>query len=366
MKKIFLIFFLLFFRTAYADINCQPWNPFTGVISLNSSPISVGVDMPVGSILYRAQYRAGGSSGVTCDAPITQLEGWVNYRSTPLPLSSWTGNGLGGKVYETGVPGIGVIITQLNGDIPTYIFPIMENIFTGNGSITGLSVGHGYTIWLIKTGPISSGTIYGSNLPTVQAYIPPTAGYTGFPLIIGTLSFTGSLIVINNTCVTPDVNVELGSHDIREFTGIGSSTPWVASSIILNSCPPFRGYYGKGNYSLQLTGSGAITDSGERTNNLLDVALTPGNAVINSQEGIMAVSTLTSDPVASGVGIQLGWGGPAQAVPFNFGLNKVYIPTFNSSASSYEIPLSARYIQTDGKVLPGRADGKIVFTINYY
>ncbi|XQN40152.1 type 1 fimbrial protein, partial [Serratia fonticola] len=63
---------------------------------------------------------------------------------------------------------------------------------------------------------------------------------------------------------------------------------------------------------------------------------------------------------------QLGWGESAQAPTlFNFSAEQsVTLP--KDGSSTIRIPLAARYIKTSAVLTPGKANGKVVFTINYY
>jgi hypothetical protein len=76
-------------------------------IPLSVGNITAGAEIPNGTVLYRQTYRPGYSNAATsCTDRIYDTQ--FLYTSTPKPLSSWNGSPYGGKVYETGVPGIGV------------------------------------------------------------------------------------------------------------------------------------------------------------------------------------------------------------------------------------------------------------------
>jgi type 1 fimbria pilin len=190
-----------------------------------------------------------------------------------------------------------------------------------------------------------------------------------YTITVTRVQFQGQLTVSAQTCTTPDVSVNLGSFDIPQyFTGQGATTPWVDASITMTNCPTFYGFYNADNSTVMFdytTGTGLVADS---TNNSIGVRLTPATSVIDAANGIMAIDSTVSG-AAAGVGIQLGWGESSQTpTPFNFSAEQtVTLP--KDSRSTIRIPLAARYIQTAANkadVSPGHANGKVVFTINYY
>ncbi|HBE5944005.1 TPA: type 1 fimbrial protein [Escherichia coli] len=97
--------------------------------------------------------------------------------------------------------------------------------------------------------------------------------------------------------------------------------------------------------------------------NSITVKLTPATSVIDSSQGVFAL-TQTADS-AVGAGIQLAYGTGASPEFVNFGATKTYEMDIGSTGIS-EIPLVARYIQTDKHVTPGKADSAVTFLINYY
>lgn len=109
-------------------------------------------------------------------------------------------------------------------------------------------------------------------------------------------------------------------------------------------------------------GSGTVANS---INNSIGVRLTPATNVIDAANGIMAIDSSVSG-AASGVGIQIASGSSSQTpTPFNFAAEqRVTLP--KDGSSTIRVPLVARYIQTESNIMPGKANGKVVFLINYY
>lgn len=339
-------------------IQCKIATPLKDDVMTISANITVGPDMPVGTIVYKAQYVANGYSYINCDATTYNVENWLDYLSIPGADTGLSFSGIG-KVYATNLPGLGVVVTGTgNGDTT----PRRETAWTSN--TTGW--GHAYYLQIVKTGDVSPGVLNGSSLPSVKSYAKAQAGYTGLPFDIIHLRFAGAINVISKTCKTPDVDVNLGKYEVTKyFKGKGSTTPWIDSSITLSDCPAFKGYYGNSNRSITISGSGT-TPSGTPDANALSVSLKPVQQIIDATNGIMGVSSANGGNAALGVGIQIGWGSASGAPTlFNFNQSKNYAPP-SDGRSSFQIPLAARYIQTDSAVSPGRADGKAVFVINYY
>lgn len=353
-------------------------------VPLNPPTISAGVDIPVGTVIYQASLIMADTfiegkwpaSDVGKTIYYTITTGLIN---TPYPPADLATGPFAGGVYQTGIPGIGVAIIYTNGRLITTAKRYVEN-----QNLLGSELGIRYTmsgeasaryVVLIKTGPITPGNynISEANFPRVQVAMDFTqtsnanaAAVTGLPIKYWTFGFQGNLTISTQTCITPDVNVTLGSYDIREhFRALNSTTPWVDASIEVKNCPTFHGFYNETNAPLLMnynTGTGTTTTS---LNNSIGVRLTPATNVIDAANGIMAIDSTVSG-AASGVGIQIGWGSSSQTPTlFNFAAEQtVTLP--KDGSSTIRVPLSARYIQTAANVTPGKANGKAVFLINYY
>ncbi|MGL5385920.1 MAG: fimbrial protein [Enterobacterales bacterium] len=375
-------------------ISCPGWAALTvtltggqstNVIPLSPPIISAGVDAPVGTILYQAS--------VTMKDTYSEVK-WVasdigkylyyatssSLITTPKPLAGLTTGPYANGVYETGIPGIGVAIVSGVSNralTTTKIYAEGQNLLDSSLGLRIIHQGENSPryVLLIKTGPLVPGnySISGANFPTARGGMDVSqishtnaAVINGLPSYYWIYSFQGNITVSAQTCTTPDVAVTLGSYDIGEhFNRVNATTPWIDASIILTNCPRFYGFYNSTNAPLLMnynTGSGKATTS---LNNSVGVRLTPTTEVLDAANGIMAIDSTVSG-AASGVGIQLGWGESAQAPTlFNFSTEQgVSLP--KDGSPTIRIPLAARYIQTAAAPTPGKANGKVVFTINYY
>ncbi|WP_245956890.1 fimbrial protein [Edaphovirga cremea] len=372
--------------SVWATVTCKLYSaatPRTDTVQLAPATISAGADMPNGTIIYQGKWLGGvGETQINCTTDLGRDDVLTyNYgtllNSAPRPLSNWTGSPFGGAVYETNVPGIGVAISRgvttgvVNQSVAEYSFI--------NQGVTLPAKGFGYAvnaptryISLIKIGEITPGsyTLKAADLPSFKLFFDnPSNGIRviGFPITTSIIQFQGQLTITTKTCVTPDVNVDMGSHEMRTtFTGEGSVTSWRDASIVLTNCPTFFGYYNNSNNITLFdydTGGGRVIPNA--TNNNVGVRVTPSTSVIDSSNGIMSIDRSLPD-AASGVGIQLGWGSNSgNPALFDFATEKPFqLP--KDGRSEIKIPLAARYIQTDSMVTPGKAKGKAVFLINYY
>ncbi len=346
------------------------------VVPLNPPVISAGADIPTGTIIYQGSWSNAPTSSVDCLSDgNTGVANWaVGIVQAPYALSGLNTGPFAGAVYQTNIPGIGVAISRYNNRAPATLGTLGyrdEDIEIGSlGGIVNFS-GATRFISLIKIGPLTPGSysLSAASLPTASDNMVNSrvgAAIQGLPIQLNRVTFQGNLTISTQTCTTPDVNVDMGSYDIRDsFTGINSTTPWIDASISLTNCPTFHGFYNQTNTMLMMdfdTNEGIVSPS---INNSIGVRLAPTTEVINAANGIMAIDATVAG-AASGVGIQIGWGNSSQApTPFNFAAEQsVTLP--KDGSPTIRVPLAARYIQTAANPTPGKANGKVTFTINYY
>ncbi|MFM0065628.1 fimbrial protein [Paraburkholderia aspalathi] len=350
-----LLALLVMGGVAHADCTYNsdnPYGPAPYVLNTNLSinALTVGRDVPVGTMLY-TQRMSSAQLKVNCTGVSTVIQQIYTLTSTPLPLATWNQSPHAGKVYQTGVPGIGAVIYDPANDFP----------YTGTANNCGNScnwtTGTVTYLGLVKIGPVSPGVISGSSLPSAQ--IAWNGG--GNALILGQISFTGSIQIVSQTCTTPDVTVDLGKHTVQSFGNGTTSTPWKSFDIALQGCPAFYG--ASGSVTTSDSGSG-FTSSSSTVANQLGFSLAPATSIIDPTNAIIALSPGTpSKPAASGIGIQIA-NGSGTPVSFNTVMPSGIVPQ-PTNLGSYSIPLQARYTTTGGPVTAGQADSSVTFTINY-
>lgn len=375
---------------SWAVANCSfpAGSTQTETVPLSPPVISAGADIPVGTVLYQGTWLM---KNTLMECQWTQADVGKSFwfssstliNNAPLPLSGLMTGPFAGAVYQTNIPGIGVAISRTpDGDPVTVnrraVIADTENPMKQVSNELGGALNFGGStryVSLIKTGPITPGsfTISGANFPSIRTMIeqpanshPGSVAVTGIPFTFYNINFQGALTISTQTCTTPDVTVGLGSYDIREhFSRVGSTTPWIDASITLTNCPTFYGFYNATNTtSLMDYNTGKATVS-TPLNNSVGVRLAPTSNVIDAANGVMAIDSTVSG-AASGVGIQIGWGDSAQTpTPFNFAAEQTQALPKDGSPT-LRVPLAARYIQTADNPTPGKANGKVTFTVNYY
>ncbi len=375
---------------SWAVANCSfpAGSTQTETVPLSPPVISAGADIPVGTILYQGSWLMKNTI-MECQWAQADVGKSFWYSSStlitnaPLPLSNLATGPFAGAVYQTNIPGIGVAISRSPAGNP--VLPNRPAVTTDaenpirqvSNELGGANNFSGSTryVSLIKTGPITPGsfTLSGANLPSIKTMIEPavnshpgSVAVTGLPFTFYNINFQGTLTISTQTCTTPVVAVYMGSYDINEYLGqMGAATPWVDASINLTGCPTFYGFYNATNTTRLMDYNTGLATVSNALNNNLGVRLTPATSVIDSANGVMAIDSTVSG-AASGVGIQIGWGEKSQAPTlFNFAAEQtVALP--KDGSPTIRIPLAARYVQTAENTTPGKANGKVVFTINYY
>lgn len=346
--------------------------PVTVTAPLLTANISVGADVPVGTVIHRQRIDSAGTGRpwMDCDSnggPSFTINQYLSLINAPALVPGWSGVYAGG-LYQTSVAGIGIAITNNDGQgIGTVIngSPFLKWVVTvPEGLRYGFFIGNSFVVNFVKTGPVSAGVINGATFPTVllnsQSAVPITGPLPDTPYRI---NFSGSMSVVVNTCRTPDVLVPMGKYEVGQyFKGRGSTTPWVSIPINLRDCPPFYGAYSNAS-SPPVYQTDGTTLAGTLVRNAISIALVPTYGIINATTGIIR---LDNDPnVATGIGIQLAQGSDASATPLNLSQMFRY-DMLSSSVTNIIVPFQARYIQTADAVTPGPANSKLTFTVGYY
>ena len=335
--------------------------PFHEDMPLAIANLTAGPNLPDGTVLYRQTHRQDGKNiVVNCGGTGKTFLDFKVETPGSNGISSVTAlglnNGASGKVYNTNIPGIGIAFW--------FAFNNFDYRFYQD-SLTAASYQH--DISFIKTGPIAAGAIDTSTLPTISI----SAGQNGATsLKVMTAKLTGTINIVSRTCITPDVLVELGTYKSSDFPAIGATSPWKDASIKLTNCPAFYGYYnlngGDRYVSYSANNLGTFTRGAANVNNSLGYTLRPTGAIIDPAQGIIGLDNTAGLTSAKGLGIQISTGN--MAVPFSAAEFNTRLPSgltlTATEGASYTIPLKARYFRT-GNLSPGKADGSIIFTIDY-
>jgi len=344
----------------FAANNAYGNAPANLVAPLTVGALTIGRDIPDGTELYRTTIQSMYLS-VSCSntGSMTTITENLRLVTTPLPLANWNSGPYAGHVYQTGVPGIGIVFQMAD----TAALVPSSTPLPNCGSVGQPCNWGGSKFWLnvllIKIGPVSPGVIQASNLPAFQV-----DWVTDSTLTIERISLTGAINIVAQTCTTPDVRVDMGQQQTKSFTGAGSATPWKDFEIQLQNCPAF---FGRRTQFQLLDSSTGVRPVQQplMLSNTLGFTLTPTTAIVNPTQGIVALSPTSSGPAAAtGVGLQVA-NASSTPVTYNSVMASGIRPTATSGAS-YSIPLRARYIQTGSATpTPGPANTSMMFTINY-
>lgn len=372
----------------YAQVNCFLGGPKVDsrTMPLQTGVLSVGQDIPLGTVVYRQRYNRTGPLEYICASrmKITSqpLRYYIEYSydpyimhfnhtytDSPKPKSSWSSGPYANKVYQTGVPGIGVTFTDVNDKpFPFTTAPREECIGRKGGTcIMPYRDRSIIELKLIKIGDVSPGVIQGASLPQVAVEMHVADNQ---PLSLN-LATSGSISMLAKTCDTSDITVRMGTYSIHDFAGVNSATGWQNFNIALRNCPAFVGS--------RLTADGAQWDleagfaqplrkgsfsrSGTASHNM-QFRIDPVRTAINTRDGILSLDASHSGQAqaAKGVGVQIATGSGARlplAVNQSTGLR------LRATPGNYDIPLRARYRQTEETVTPGPANATATFTIIY-
>ncbi|WP_412501560.1 fimbrial protein [Shewanella chilikensis] len=358
---IFFIFLSLVMQPKMVEaVDCSRTSNFIdSQMPLAVNNLTVNPDMPNGTVIFKQNFLSGQTLSAYCNASNISYQAYIehSYSSRPYSASPWKGGPYPqATIYQTGVPGIGVMMAANNSPFPSdkkFKTPTQENInrdYRYNNSHI--------TLLLIKTGNVRPGTIRGMNLPT--GIIRFKAPGTNF--LWARVKIQGTINIVSQTCNVSNVNVPMGQHKIGDkLTTTGATTGWVDASIRLTNCPRFYGTLNDGNNTYYNYTTGA-SNTGTYTKNILGVSISPNTSIIDNSQGIMSIKSTTNS--AKGVAIQLAEfsNGFNQYIKFGNLLNYTLL---NNNRTTFTIPLKARYIQTESKVTPGRADATATFTLTY-
>jgi major type 1 subunit fimbrin (pilin) len=356
IRKSILLLLLLcsaIWQTAQAACEFRSDSPVQQAINatmpLLVGNITVGPDMANGTVLYRQTYRFPSQASVVCSDKVYEKR--FDYLSTPRPLANWSGTPYSGKVYETGVPGIGAVFWYSGNGFP-YVHTSTE---CADRDICLYALT--WDISLIKIGDVAPGVVTGANLPCMSL----TLGNQSSPVAAMTACMSGAMNVISGTCTTPDINVDMKEYRVSAFTGVGSTTQWEDATIRLNNCPAFYGTVNDGTNNNW--GGDGQSHVGNATANRVGAAIVPNTATLDQANGIFSLRNTENS--ASGVGIQLAWGNSSSQTLVQLSQEARYVMSLGSSGN-FVLPLVARYIQTEDSVTAGEANSAVTFTINYY
>ncbi|WP_390343814.1 fimbrial protein [Variovorax boronicumulans] len=250
-------------------------------------------------------------------------------------------NGIGAtgpyNTYRTSIPGGGLRFSHSGSSLPANMvgpWPLSVNYGT-QGSISIYGYPYSAKIEIVKIGEIKAGgTLSGE---VAAGYFKGTFKYISY-----VIKPAAQMQLAIPTCkvTTPSVGAFLGNVSATSFTGVGQTSQAVPLNISLTCSNGAAGVNGKVFVTL--------TDQTRPTN-------------VSNTLSLNAAST------AQGVGIQVlnGTNVISYGPDSNVVGNKNQWLAGTTSNGVFNIPLTARYVQTDTTVKPGSANGRATFTMSY-
>ncbi|GAU03798.1 type-1 fimbrial protein subunit A [Burkholderia stabilis] len=277
-----------------------------------SSDISVPRDVAVGTELGRVTYTLPARFNYAhCSTAGTMVLD-RNLSSTPhLPPTP-------DKVYPTNLPGIGVKFLYTSNALP-----FQSSLTTEANRDWWINAGTAFSYVFVATGPVSGGTVDGTDLPTASFEL------AGRPYLV--ISAINSIRFTTLSCKTPDVTVDMGTVHAADMKSVGATSKPVSFKVAANNCP---------------AGISKITYQFKAPNGVLDAAA-----------GVVALS---DDSTARGFALKLmDENGAALRFDSPYPINVA--PT----GGSYALPMKAAYYRTSQTISSGSANAILTFTMSY-
>ena len=296
--------------------------------------IQVDGSAPINTFLYHLSLSSSApDTSATCIGG--PLEVTVN-SDFPV-IGSWNGN----YIYDTGIPGIGMVIHFVNA-YSSGNTPFVGNlpILVEQGYITGdtayIKSSAQYIISLIKIGDIYTDGYISPSTTLLRGNISTHGDFNYFNV---RLANPVNVKILRPTCSVdrPNFTVVLGNVSVSNFNASGRTTPI--------------------NFTIDLTCAGGtstsnvhvtLTDASNPGNTSTQLNLSPDSGAqgivfeVHNKFGIVSFG-----PDLSGTGNPGQWLDGAAGV------------------GSYSIPLSVNYVRLPGPIKGGTANSGVTYTLNY-
>lgn len=250
----------------------------------------------------------------------------------------------GASIYATNIDSLGISIDFHGGNVlgDKHVYHYVSD------SANTIDV----TVKLIKmNGDALGGMLDASSFPSIIIYATQSSSgeyIDGQSVELARMSLSGQVSYVVPTCFAESNEVQMGSYSMQYFSSQKrNNTEWVDASINLICDAPFE-------YSHHITFS-AGNQMAMDSSNQYSVNIDAVNGLIDAERGIMSLD----EGGASGIGIQISRDRLEHAWTEQWSADTRYGSHF------INIPLYARYIKIEDKVAPGRAHGKLIYTIQY-
>ncbi|MCU4616578.1 fimbrial protein [Acinetobacter lwoffii] len=336
MKKLLLNSVLLTAGLGlYGEANaaCSTSQDFRTVdVSMQVGRVVVRPSDPVGKVLVKSLFEIRPNDGTTytcsrSDMMVARL--LQNYAISPL----------GNNIYSTNIPGIGIRLyreafnaTNFSGYYP-YTAPVPG---------TNIRLGEGYfVVEIFKTAEnTGSGTLVPGQYSTYYA-----GNRSDRPFLTSTV-YGNAITIASSSCEwRGNINkaVTLPTVTKSGFTGVGSTQ-------------------GEQSFDLNILCNGGENPTGYEEKNLISLSFDYQTEGTNTQVLRNLEPNATK---ANGVGVQLLWNYNNQNRVIGLG-DKLELGTVKSNQTiEYNVPLTARYYQTNANVTAGKVRAMATVTIEY-
>ena len=336
MKKLLLNSVLLTAGLGlYGEANaaCSTSQDFRTVdVSMQVGRVVVRPSDPVGKVLVKSLFEIRPNDGTTytcsrSDMMVARL--LQNYAISPL----------GNNIYSTNIPGIGIRLyreafnaTNFSGYYP-YTAPVPG---------TNIRLGEGYfVVEIVKTAEnTGSGTLVPGQYSTYYA-----GNRSDRPFLTSTV-YGNAITIASSSCEwRGNINkaVTLPTVTKSGFTGVGSTQ-------------------GEQSFDLNILCNGGENPKGYEEKNLISLSFDYQTECTNTQVLRNLEPNATK---ANGVGVQLLWNYNNQNRVIGLG-DKLELGTVKSNQTiEYNVPLTARYYQTNANVTAGKVRAMATVTIEY-
>ncbi|CAI2074517.1 Type-1A pilin [Serratia quinivorans] len=296
-----------------------------GTRTTTFSALTLQRDIPVGALL--AESIIPRSQVWDCSSAVGVVSGQYTGVKTYGTYNSLLD---GVRIYNTDVTGVGYSLAIKGCGNAGWQSITTDSNYTEICSISGIWAGgnvqDSYRVRLYKTGPVTSGTITNQR---IGVGITKIAGVWDNEAAININSFTITKVACSLSSTS--INVPLGDVLISKFTGVGVSTADKSFNL------------------------GLTCDKEAKIN----VSLAGTQNTDTTEASVLALTSAGQTGTATGVGVQLLYGGTPLKINNNLALK-------TSTAGGKEtLPFTARYYQTKATVGIGQANSSATLNITY-
>lgn len=281
--------------------------------TITAPNIIIARDAPVGTILSEGYTITGGNNFIACN-PATGRKAYITmaYSSTPSTMTN---------VFETNISGVGLKLAfSFNYEYFYYTLgPGVWNLVDYTGGFGGSS---SVNYQLIKTGPITSGTLKSG----LAGYMNADNG----DLVENVYLNAGTVTALQCSISTKNISAPLGEVPISGFTGIGSTPK---------------------SYDFNV---GLECDAGVNIN----VSLSGIQNSETDDASVLALTGAGSTDTADGIGVQVLYNGMPLVLNNNVMLK-------HTAGGQELLQFTARYYQVKSVVKGGKANATATLNITY-